>query len=140
MEAVYRLLLQGDSLSNICENSRKSWGVSASQVYRYAQRARALIKKEAARIREEAFDEHLIARRRMRKDAHDAADKRLAFDILKDETKLLDLYPMSKMDITSKGERIGSVSLTEEQRAKALEQLAKYVNGCSNTSPSISES
>ncbi len=90
------MLLQGDSLSNICEISRKSWGVSTSQVYRYAQRARALIKKEAARIREEAFDEHLVARRRMRKDAHDADDKRLAFDILKDETKLLDLYPADR--------------------------------------------
>lgn len=35
---------------------------------------------------------------------------------------------------------IGNVSLTEEQRAKALEQLAKYVNGCGDASPPISES
>jgi len=106
VEAVYRLLLQGDSLSNICENSRKTWGVSASQVYRYAQRARTLIKKEADRVREEAFAEHVMARRRMRKEAHDAADKRLAFDILKDESKLLDLYPAAKQDITSGGEKL----------------------------------
>ena len=96
MEAVYRLLLQGDSLSNIVQTSSKSWGVSTRQVYKYARRARALIKKEAARVREEAFDEHLIARRRMRKGAHDADEKRLAFDILKDEAKLLDLYPAER--------------------------------------------
>jgi len=35
---------------------------------------------------------------------------------------------------------IAGVSLTEEQREKALEQLAKYVNGCSDAGPPISES
>ena len=104
VEVVCRLLLQGDSLSDICENSRKSWGVSASQVYRYAQRARALIKQEAARVREEAFDEHLVARRRMRKEAHDADDKWLAFAVLKDETKLLGLYPAEKQEVKHEGE------------------------------------
>ena len=73
--------------------------MSTRQVYKYARRARALIKKEAARVCEEAFDEHLMARRRMRKEAHDADDKRLAFDLLKDETKLLDLYPADRHKI-----------------------------------------
>lgn len=96
VQEIYDLLLQGDSLSNIVQNCSKSMGVSTRQVYKYAARARALIKKEAARVREEAFEEHLIARRQMRKDAHEAKDKRLAFDILKDETKLLDLYPAER--------------------------------------------
>ena len=111
VEAVYRLLLQGDSLSNIVQNSSKSWGVSPRQVYNYAQRARALIKKEAARVREEAFDEHLIARRRMRKDAHDEHDKRLAFDVLKDEAKLLDLYPVEKQKVKHEGEVVHKVKI-----------------------------
>jgi len=106
VEVIYRLLLQGDSLKNIVQNSAKTWGVSEGQGYEYARRARALIKKEADRVRKEAFAEHLIARRRMRKEAHDAADKWLAFAILKDETKLLDLYPATKQDVTSKGEQI----------------------------------
>ena len=96
VEEIYHLLLRGGSLSETVQNSSKSWGVSVSQGYEYARRARALIKKEAARVRKEAFDEHLIARRRMRKEAHDADDKRLAFDILKDESKLLDLYPAER--------------------------------------------
>lgn len=96
VETVYHLLLQGDSLSNIVQNSSKSMGVSTRQVYKYAKRARALIKKEAARIREEAFDEHLVARRRMRKEAHDTKNGWLALAVLKDEAKLLDLYPAER--------------------------------------------
>ena len=88
VEVVYRLILQGDSIPNIVEKCGKTWGVKKSQAYGYVKRARTLIRKEAERIRTQAFDEHLAARRRMRKEAHDAKDGRLAFDLLRDEAKL----------------------------------------------------
>jgi len=103
VEAIVRLLLQGDSIPNVVQNASKNWGVSTRQVYYYVRRARTLIREEAKRVREEAFDEHLAARRRMRKEAHDANDGRLAFDILRDESKLLDLYPSAKQEITGAG-------------------------------------
>ena len=113
VEVVYRLILQGDSIPNIVENCGKTWGVKKSQAYGYVKRARTLIRKEAERIRTQAFDEHLAARRRMRKEAHDAKDGRLAFDLLRDEAKLLDLYPAQK----SKQEalNIDVAKLTDEQ-------------------------
>jgi len=113
VETVYRLILQGETIPNICQNLSKIEGVSERTVYRYIARARAMIHAEAKRVRAEAFDEHLAARRRMRKDAHDAKDGRLAFDLLRDEAKLLDLYPAQK----SKQEalNIDVAKLTDEQ-------------------------
>jgi len=96
VETVYRLILQGETIPNICQNLSKIEGVSERTVRRYVARARAMVHAEAKRIREEAFDEHLAARRRMRKEAHDAHDGRLAFDILRDEAKMLELYPAEK--------------------------------------------
>ncbi len=44
-------------------------------------------------MRENALEKHLAQRALIRNKALKENDKRLAFDILKDETKLLDLYP-----------------------------------------------
>jgi len=104
VETIYRLILQGDSIPNIVENCGKTWGVKKSQAYGYVKRARTLIRKEAERIRAQAFDEHLAARRRMRKEAHDAGDGWLELATLKDEAKLLGLYPAEKRMVTHEGE------------------------------------
>ena len=92
VDTIYLLILQGHRIPHIVQKSSKKWGVSERQVYYYVRRAQTLIREQAERVRQEAFDEHLMARRLLRKLAHDANDERLAFDILKDEARLLGLY------------------------------------------------
>jgi len=74
------------------QKSSKKWGVSERQVYYYVRRAQTLIREQAERVRQEAFDEHLMARRLLRKEAHDAGDGWLELATLKDEARLLGLY------------------------------------------------
>ena len=92
IDTIYLLILQGHRIPHIVQKSSKKWGVSERQVYYYVRRAQTLIREQVERVRQEAFDEHLMARRLLRKLAHDANDERLAFDILKDEARLLGLY------------------------------------------------
>jgi hypothetical protein len=96
VEVVYRMLLQGWSHPQIVQNTSKSWGCTERQVYNYIEKARKRIDEAAAQYRAEAFSEHLMARRELRKDTTDA---RLKLDILKDEAQLLDLYPAKRLTV-----------------------------------------
>lgn len=96
VEVVYRMLLDGWTNTQICQNVSKSWGCTDRQSYRYIEQARKRIEEEAAKYRADAFSEHLMARRELRRDSK---DKRLTLDILKDEAQLLDLYPAKRLTL-----------------------------------------
>ena len=67
-------------------------------------------------MRKNALETHLAQRAFIRHKALKDGDKRLAFDILRDETKLLDLYPTP----TNRNLNIDVGQLSDEQ----LEQIA----------------
>lgn len=96
IELIYRLILDGWESTAICQNtSIKGWGVDNRTVYRYIRRARNRMKKELAKYRKVALEEHIAARRKLRREA---SDGRLALEVLRDEAKLLGLYAAEKVE------------------------------------------
>lgn len=116
VQVVYELLLLDTPRGIIVRYCSNQWGVSSKTADNYVQSANDLIIEEGARIRKNAFEKHLAQRASIRRMALKEGDKRLAFDILKDETKLLDLYPSP----THKNLNIDLSELTNEQ----LERIA----------------
>lgn len=100
VRAIYELLLFDTPRPDILQYCSNQWGVSTKTADNYVREANVLIVEEAARIRENALEKHLAQRALIRHKALKGGDKRLAFDILRDETKLLDLYPSSKHEVT----------------------------------------
>jgi hypothetical protein len=85
----------------IVEFAREQWGVSPRTVDTLIQRAKIRIAETAAEMRESAMDRHLAQRAQYRHLAAQAGDIRLASEILRDESKLLDLYPTKKITQTN---------------------------------------
>lgn len=98
IELVYRLILDGWESTAIVQNSTvKAWGLKNRQVWAYIGRARTRMKKELAKYRKVALEEHIAARRKLRREA---SDGRLALEVLRDEAKLLGLYAPEKKEIS----------------------------------------
>ncbi len=93
VKVVYELLLSDTTYTDTCRYVSDKWGLTSRTTDRYIQKAYALIVEEAGRIRQNALERHLAQRAFIRHKALKGGDKRLFVDILKDEAKLLDLYP-----------------------------------------------
>ena len=100
VRAIYELLLMDTPRPDILQYCANQWGVHAKTADNYVKCANKLIVEEAARMRENALEKHLAQRASIRNKALKDGDKRLAFDVLRDETKLLDLYPSAKHEVT----------------------------------------
>lgn len=97
---IYEMLLVDTSRSDIVQFGAKNWGVASRQMDKYIAESNNIIAQEAGRIQQEAFEQHLVKRANLRFKALEEGDRRLAFDILKDEAKLLDLYPDDRIKHT----------------------------------------
>jgi len=107
--AIVSLKLSGSRRSEICEYVRVQWGLGEAQADRYIAEANALIAVEAAKAREENYNEQVAFRRMLRKRAMSADDARLALDVAKDEAKILDLYPAEKHQVEVEEKTLVSV-------------------------------
>lgn len=117
VDEVLSLRLDGASRADICGYVREqeaapssSWAVarrgrpmSEAQIERYIQRADTIMREQAARIREGAFDDHLAMRRARYAACCVAGDNATALACLKDEAKLLNLYPAEARVLTGAG-------------------------------------
>jgi hypothetical protein len=99
VRAVYELLLMDTPYIDICRYASVNWSVTSRTADRYIKKANNLISEEAARIRKISMEKHLAQRAFIRSKALKDGDRRLAFDILRDESKLLDLYPSAKHEV-----------------------------------------
>ena len=93
IRAIYELLLTDAPRGDIIRYCYEKWGVSSKTVDNYLQSASALIIEQAIEMQQNALEKHLAQRALLRNKALKKGDERLAFDVLRDETKLLDLYP-----------------------------------------------
>src|SRR3990167_8579712 len=100
VRAIYELLMIDTPRSDILQYVVKNWDVSTSQADKYIVAANKIISLEAQRLQTDAFEQHLNKRASLRHKALKDGDKRLAFEILRDEAKLLGLYPEKKVEIT----------------------------------------
>lgn len=104
VEMIYRLILDGwDSTAIVQNNAVRGWGLKVRQVRNYIKRARNRMKRELEKYRLVALDEHIAARRKLRKETH---DERVKLEVMRDEAKLLGLYAPEKHD------QSGNISLT----------------------------
>lgn len=93
IRAIYELLLTDTPRGDIIRYCSGNWGVSSKTADNYIQSASALIIDQAVQMRQNALEKHLAQRSLIRHTALKKGDERLAFDVLRDETKLLGLYP-----------------------------------------------
>ena len=96
---VFEFILSGTPRVDIIRYSSGNWGVSERMCEKYMAKATELIKIEAAKIIENIFEDHLVARDAMRLQALKDGDKRFAFEILRDTDKLVGLYAPKKLDV-----------------------------------------
>ena len=101
IELIYRLILDGWESTAIVQNTTvRGWGVNARQVRTYIRRARKRMSDELEKYRQVALEEHIAARRKLRKETH---DERVKLEVMRDEAKLLGLYAPERKEITGKG-------------------------------------
>ena len=93
MRVVYEMLLSDTPRPDVLQYAARKWGIATRTTDMLIQKANNLIIEEANRMRENALEKHLAQRALIRNKALKKGDERLAFDVLRDETKLLDLYP-----------------------------------------------
>ena len=93
VRVVYELLLADTTYSDIVRYAAENWKIKSRATDNVIRKAYDLIKLESERLRKKALDRHLVQRANIRHNALKDGDRRLAFDILRDEGKLLNLYP-----------------------------------------------
>jgi len=99
VEAVTRMLLRGWREPNIVQNVSQTWGVTERQVWHYIRKARQGITTAAKARMANALEQHLGDREELRREASEAGDHALVLAILKDEGRLLNLYPPARLDV-----------------------------------------
>ncbi len=97
--------------------------MSTRQTDKYIAKANELIKAEAAKIMENAFEDHLVMRDNLRLQSLEDGDRRLALEIMRDTAKLLGLYAPKKMEVAWKDNLPNGTSETE-----AIKQFQEVLN------------
>lgn len=96
IRAVYEMLLGNYPRPDILQYCAEKWGVKERGADYYIAEATALIEQEAAKHQSHYFELNLQQRHYLHNKAVKDSDWRLAHEIIKDEAKLLDLYPAEK--------------------------------------------
>jgi hypothetical protein len=120
IDTIVEMLLSGTRRSEILEFSGVQWHLERSQTDEYIAEATKLIKAEAAKDRDEAFDEHILIRRKLRKMAESDKDWRAALAAAQDEAKLRDLYPAEKRRLEG---TITTTTAGSEELAKMRQEI-----------------
>lgn len=102
--AVYTMLLRDASRAEIIAHAQENWGVGEDSADSYIFRVKGDLEKAFAAERSNEYQRHILMRRDLLRRTQNAGDLRLEHDILKDDAKLLGLYPAAQMDVTSGGE------------------------------------
>ena len=119
MRVVYEMLLSDTPRPDVLQYAAKNWGIATRTTDMLIRKANNLIIEEANRMRENTLEKHLAQRALIRHKALKDGDKRLAFDVLKDETKLLGLYAPTKLEHTGpEGGPVQTVGYTVEEWRK----------------------
>jgi hypothetical protein len=101
---VLEMLLQSTPPVDIVQFGIANWDITEGGVWKYITAAYDLMKEMAKSEREEVYAANLAQRRYLKNKAIKAEDYRLAHEVVKDEAKLLDLYPSEKQEVEHKGD------------------------------------
>ena len=98
------LLLRRKPTSFIVEFIIDKWKVSKAQAYKYIREARAEWKKYFEKLKGDGIAYHITQNRDLKDKAMTDGDYKLAFDIAREEAKLMGVYPSEKHDVKVDGE------------------------------------
>jgi hypothetical protein len=95
---VLEMLLQSTPPVDIIQYGVANWAITDNGVWKYITAAYAIMKEMAKEEHAEVYAHNLAQRRYIKNKAIKAEDYRLAHEVLKDEAKLLNLYPAEKVE------------------------------------------
>lgn len=115
-------MLVGCSSGKIVRFISENWGVSSRQAENYIARARKSIEQQVKERSSWMLYEHIEARRYLRLRAYETGDFHTELNVLRDEAKLLGLYPKSSSHQSESGEEVEETkgTLTSEQQQELI--------------------
>ena len=125
IKKVYELILSATPRQDILQYAAKNWGVAVRTTDSYIKAANDEIEAEAKEYRSNAMGRHLQQRRLLMNQALEKGKMGLAFEMMRDEAKLLGLYPVDKLEhsievkespLDKLSSRIASIAATETTR------------------------
>ena len=108
-------LIRRKPTSFVVEYIGKQWGIEKSQAYNYIRAARKEWRKYFANMKSSGVGYHVAQNRDLKDKARTDGDYKLAFDIAKEEAKLMGVYPAEKHEEIRKIIRLG-VKETDEEK------------------------
>lgn len=90
------LLLRRKPVSYILEYIKQNYKLERGQAYNYIKEAREEWKKYFEKLKGDGITYHITQFRDLKDKALDLSDYKLAFDIAKEEAKLMGIYPAEK--------------------------------------------
>ncbi len=92
------LMLRRKSRPFILGYIRENWHLKTAQADNYIRMARKEWRRYFEKLQGDGLSYHMAQLRDLKDKAHQQKDLRLVLDIIKEEAKLLDLYPAEKHD------------------------------------------
>ena len=109
------LLLRRKPVSFIIEYMIKNWEIERAQAYRYIRLARKEWKKYFEKLKGDGIAYHVTQNRDLKDKAMTDGDYKLAFDIAKEEAKLMGVYPAEKHEEIRKVILLGKKEKPEDE-------------------------
>ena len=105
VEEIYKIVLMGANFVDIRQYaSRKGWGVCDRQLRRYYKKCEMLLSRMREKSYEKNMDRHIAQRQFLYAQTMGAAQYQTALGVLRDEAKLLNLYPPEKVVLAENGQ------------------------------------
>ena len=109
------LLLRRKPTSFIIEYMIQNWKIERAQAYRYIKLARKEWQKYFEKLKGDGIAYHVTQNRDLKDKAMTDGDYKLAFDIAKEEAKLMGVYPAEKHEETHKVILLGKKEKPEDK-------------------------
>ena len=119
------LLLRRKPTSFIIQFITEKWNISDRQARNYIRKARAEWKKYFEKLKGDGIAYHVTQNRDLKDKAMTDGDYKLAFDIAKEEAKLMGVYPAEKHDVNIKGELEVNSKLDKKLALLDINELKK---------------
>ena len=109
------LLLRRKPTSFIIEYMIQNWKIERAQAYRYIKLARKEWQKYFEKLKGDGIAYHVTQNRDLKDKAMTDGDYKLAFDIARDEAKLMGVYPAEKHEEIRKVILLGKKEKPEDE-------------------------
>ena len=112
-------LLKRKPMAYIIEFIKSEWNLESAQAYNYVKEAKKEWQKYFAKLKGDGMRYHITQMRELKDRALNEKDSRLAFDVAKEEAKLMGTYPANKIDISDVNVKFELVSADKKEDEKS---------------------